>query len=97
MKFSKALVVDDYTDVASVTARTLVLLGIANQVEIASSGEEAWTMLASAHFDLVIADQRLPEMDGITLPLYRLDPREPSAAAKIRLLLHCGQESIICG
>jgi CheY-like chemotaxis protein len=67
MKFSRALVVDDYADVASITARSLLLLGIADQVEIASSGEEAWTMLASAPFDLVIADQRLPEMDGITL------------------------------
>lgn len=58
----------------------------------------------SAVVDLVAADEieRLPApatvtLDGIALPLYRLDARAASAAAKIRLLLQTGQESIGAG
>ncbi|HZE05582.1 MAG TPA: response regulator [Solirubrobacteraceae bacterium] len=53
------------------------------QVDAASSGEEALEALTREPADVVIADERLPEMDGVTL-LTRVRDRHPTT---IRMIL----------
>ncbi len=47
------------------------------------SGEEALAELARGHFDLVVSDHRMPNMDGLEL-LQRIRERSPST---IRMML----------
>ena len=61
----KVLVVDD-----SVTTRQLMrslLESAGYEVAVAPDGEQAWTMLSSAAFDLVVSDVDMPRMDGFSL------------------------------
>jgi two-component system chemotaxis sensor kinase CheA len=62
---SAVLVVDD-----SITTRTMekTLLETAGyQVRVAVDGIEAWTLLQSEAFDLVVSDVDMPRMDGFEL------------------------------
>ncbi|NIO03263.1 MAG: response regulator [Proteobacteria bacterium] len=60
------LVVDDDYHVANVVRRILVHEGY--HVETAKNGRKAMDLLMSTqHFDLVITDLQMPEMDGIEL------------------------------
>jgi CheY-like chemotaxis protein len=61
------LVVDDETEVAGVLADLLTLDG--NRVETATNGLVALEKMATAAFDLVMSDVKMPELDG--LGLYR--------------------------
>ncbi len=61
----KILVVDDSECIREVL--TILLLRRGYQCESATNGREAIDMIARAHFDLVITDVYMPEMDGITL------------------------------
>jgi two-component system chemotaxis sensor kinase CheA len=59
------LVVDD-----SITTRTMernILEGSGYRVRVAADGIEAWTLLKSEDFDLVVSDVDMPRMDGFTL------------------------------
>jgi PAS domain S-box-containing protein len=59
------LVVDDEPEVAEVLADMLSEDG--HRVDIAASGAAAVERLGKAHYDLVLADVRMPEMDGPAL------------------------------
>lgn len=72
---------------------------IAGQMEVRGLGivrlaDTAVETRVAAVIELVPADEieRLPapeevEIDGVTLPLYRLDPTAPSAVARLRLIV----------
>jgi CheY-like chemotaxis protein len=63
----KALVVDDNANARDINQQ--VIAGFGLQVEVASSGREAISMIQehaqSAAFDMVFMDWKMPEMDGI--------------------------------
>ena len=58
----KLLLVDDEENVLRALERVFVPVG--HQVLMATSGEEALTLLANESVDLVISDMRMPGMDG---------------------------------
>jgi CheY-like chemotaxis protein len=59
------LLVDDNRD--GLLVRRLVLEEIGCRVEVAQTGEEGLKMFQSRAFDLVVADHRMPRMDGVEL------------------------------
>ncbi len=61
----RVLVVDD--EFASLEVLALLLTGEGFSVATASNGEEALARLAENTVDLLIADYKMPKMDGITL------------------------------
>jgi CheY-like chemotaxis protein len=63
----RILVVDDDESVAFFTRESLLELGTAYHVEMASSGEEAWRKIRARPYDIVIADLRMQGMDGLEL------------------------------
>ena len=72
----RILVVDDDPGVAFFTKENLAGLGAAYHVEAVTSGEEALRKMAAEPYDLVIADLRMPGMNGLEL-LYRIRKRYP--------------------
>ncbi len=68
------LVVDDSTAIRSLVCDTLVAAGY--PVVEAADGQEALQRAQRARFDLVLTDQNMPRMDGLTLvrELRRLVP-----------------------
>src|ERR1700688_1835645 len=65
MMKEKILVVDDEEVLRNLAKEVLSEEGY--QVTLASSGEQAMEFLKKASFDLVIADLKMPGMDGIEL------------------------------
>jgi CheY-like chemotaxis protein len=65
MKKEKILVVDDEEVLRNLAKEVLSEEGY--QVTLASSGEQALEFLKKASFDLVIADLKMPGMDGMEL------------------------------
>ena len=61
----RILVVDD--DAATRFLFTSRLGSWGNQVTPAANGREAWELLTRNHFDLVISDWNMPEIDGLEL------------------------------
>ena len=61
----RALVVDDHPVNRMLLKHQLELLGL--QMELADSGRSALSLWQSQHFDLVITDCHMPEMDGYEL------------------------------
>ncbi len=61
----KILVVDDSDSMREVLTTLLSLEG--HQCESAANGREAMEKVIQGHFDVVITDVNMPEMDGITL------------------------------
>ena len=62
---AKILLVDDNS--TGLTARKLILVEHGYSVETAASGEAAWQILQTTHFDIVVTDYRMDGMDGIEL------------------------------
>jgi len=71
----RILVVDDEENVRFTTAAILEQEGY--EVETAGDGAEALSMVPRGHFDLVLTDLRMDDMDGITL-LHELQTRHPN-------------------
>jgi two-component system chemotaxis response regulator CheY len=67
MKLSEldVLIVDDHEAMRVMLARVLVRAGV-TQVRMAASGLEALALLAERPASLVLADQRMPGMDGLS-------------------------------
>ena len=61
----KVLVVEDEQDLCELIAETLIDEGY--EVTCAKDGAEAMAAASAAHFDVVLADMRLPKVDGLTL------------------------------
>ena len=74
----RILIVDDEPNALELMTRALTRDGHA--VDTASSGDDAWRQLQAARFDCVVADLRMPGMDG--QELHRLtqeaDPEQAS-------------------
>jgi len=71
------LIVDDDPDVVETCARILRWIG--HDCLTASGGREALDLLRRHRLDLILADFRMPEMDGLTLlaSVRRLAPEVP--------------------
>lgn len=71
---TRLLLVDDEEDLLAILAAELADLGY--QVALATSGREALSLAADRHFDAVITDYKMPEMDGLTMlaQLHALKP-----------------------
>jgi len=63
----RILIVDDDASTAFFLGENLTELGPGFLVETAGSGEEAQGKMTNQRFDLVIADLRMPDMDGLDL------------------------------
>jgi PAS domain S-box-containing protein len=61
----KVLVVDDEADIRETLAE--ILTGARHQVAMASSGREALARLAAERYDVILADLRMPDLDGRAL------------------------------
>ncbi len=61
----RVLLVDD--NVHGLTARKMILLDHGYEVETARSGEEAWEIFQTHHFDVVVTDLRMSGIDGVEL------------------------------
>jgi two-component system chemotaxis sensor kinase CheA len=84
----RLLVVDD-----SVTTRTLlrsILDGAGFEVATAADGEQAWQLLASNKFDLVVADVDMPLLDGFALTK---NIRESEELHKLPVILLTARET----
>jgi CheY-like chemotaxis protein/anti-anti-sigma regulatory factor len=71
----RILVVDDEENVRFTTAAILEQEGY--DVETATDGREALEMAARVHYDLVLTDLRMDDMDGSTL-LHEMQTRHPN-------------------
>jgi len=69
------LVVDDEADMRGLLKRTLAT-DLVCRVTTAASGKSALSCIEEDHFDLVLADIKMPEMDGLTL-LHRIKQNYP--------------------
>ncbi|MDY6830385.1 MAG: sigma-54 dependent transcriptional regulator [Thermodesulfobacteriota bacterium] len=66
MNLKSILIVDDETDMLQLLKRTLEP-DLNCRVETATSGKAALEQIAENHFDLVLADIKMPGMDGLAL------------------------------
>jgi CheY-like chemotaxis protein len=74
----RVLIVDDETKILFIFRRALALLGPECHIETLSTGAEALEAARHTHFDLVIADFGMPDMDGIALTeALRALPQDP--------------------
>jgi len=69
------LVVDDETGFANALARLLSRDG--HKVETAATGQDALLQIQARHYDLILCDLRLPELDGQDL-YHRLKTEAPA-------------------
>jgi len=76
----RVLVVDDEENVRVTTAAILEQEGY--EVATASDGREALEMAARGHYELVLTDLRMEDMDGSTL-LHELQQRHPSVVTVV--------------
>ncbi|HVF43676.1 MAG TPA: response regulator [Pyrinomonadaceae bacterium] len=76
----RVLVVDDEESVRITTAAILEQEGY--EVSTAESGREALAAAARAHFDLVLTDLRMDDMDGMAL-LHELQARHPNVVTVV--------------
>src|ERR1700759_3612952 len=79
----RILLVDPGSEVCERLRETMASAGPQWRVEWAAGGEEALRKLTGEPADVVIADEKLAEMDGVTL-LTRVRDRHPTA---IRMIL----------
>lgn len=79
----KILIVDDFATMRKLLMSMLTKLGF-KQVTEAESAPMAWDLLQKDHFDLVISDYNMPEMNGMEL---LSQVRQHSALAKLPFIL----------
>ncbi|KGM29150.1 chemotaxis protein CheY [Photorhabdus luminescens] len=79
----KFLVVDDFSTMRRIVRNLLKELGF-NNVEEAQDGAEALAKIRSSHFDFIISDWNMPNMDGLELLKVI---REDAQLAKIPVLM----------
>jgi len=70
------LVVDDIAAVRNILAQILRNLGVEGRIDAAGDGLEAWEMMQTSRYDVVVCDIRMPRMNGLELKrLLRATPR----------------------
>jgi two-component system NtrC family sensor kinase len=74
------LVVDDEAEIREALAE--ILLGERHRVATATSGREALERLSSEHFDVIITDMRMPDLDGRAL-YQEIERRWPGRARRV--------------
>ncbi|MGH8611640.1 MAG: hybrid sensor histidine kinase/response regulator [Gammaproteobacteria bacterium] len=74
------LVVDDESDIRETLVEILSL--DEHHVETAASGREALARLSSAHYDAIITDIRMPDLDGCAL-FQEIEARWPALASRV--------------
>jgi len=77
---TRVLVVDDEPELADVMRQ--LLEGAGYEVATAESGAVALQLLATARFDAIVSDLRMPDMDGAVL-WHKVSARHPSLAHAI--------------
>ena len=76
----KILIVDDEADIRETLAE--ILTGAQHRVATASSGREALERMATEHYDVILTDIRMPDLDGRAL--YReIERRWPERTAQV--------------
>ncbi len=72
---ARLLVVDDEPEIAELLAELLQAAGY--EVVTAHSGAEALRLLPTSHFDAIVSDLRMPDIDGAALwrEVLALEPR----------------------
>ncbi len=75
----RVLVVDDEATICDMVRDILVLDGY--EVETARNGRDGLAAVAESHYDCILADIKMPELDGPTLHA-RLKERDPDAARR---------------
>ncbi len=89
---AKLLVVDDESNLRLVVQKELSRQG--HEVETASDGETAWTLLEETDFDVLLCDINMPRLDGIGL-LRRLREKSQNPPEVIMLTGQATVESAI--
>jgi CheY-like chemotaxis protein len=76
----KILIVDDEAEIREILAE--ILTGAQHRVAAVSSGREALERMEAEHFDVILTDVRMPDLDGRAL--YReIERRWPERAARV--------------
>src|SRR5690349_10149316 len=79
----RILVVDDEADARYLECRLLARAGYV--VDAAADGEEAWQVLRSVSYDLVLCDQHMPRLCGLDLVA-----RMRGAGMAVPVIIHSG-------
>ena len=79
-KSRKILVVDDEADLRDSLAE--ILTGASHRVVTAASGREALERMAEEHFDVILTDVRMPDIDGCAL-YHEIEQRWPARASRV--------------
>jgi DNA-binding NtrC family response regulator len=79
---ARILVVDDEKNLRLVVQKELTRQG--HDVDVAMNGEEAWDMLESRDFDVMLTDINMPKLDGMAL-LRRMSENMPEPPEVIML------------
>jgi two-component system, chemotaxis family, sensor histidine kinase and response regulator WspE len=89
----RVLAVDDSLTVRELQRQLLGSHGY--QTDIAVDGSQAWEMLRSGHYDLVITDIDMPHLDGIELTrLIKQDPRLKSTPVLVVSYKDCEEDRL---
>ncbi len=83
----RVLLVDDETGFLEAMRKRLTRRGL--QVRLAAGGQEALDLLEQAPSDVVVLDQKMPEMDGMET-LRRLRARHP----QVRVIILTGHATV---
>ncbi|HEX8735478.1 MAG TPA: sigma-54 dependent transcriptional regulator [Pyrinomonadaceae bacterium] len=89
---AKILVIDDESNLRLVVQKEMSRLG--HEVETASDGEAAWSMLEERDYDVLLCDINMPRLDGIGL-LRRLKEKRQNPPEVIMLTGHATVETAI--
>jgi two-component system, sensor histidine kinase and response regulator len=76
-KHQKLLIVDDDHDFLVILQDLLAFHLGHLEIDTATSGTEAWSLIQLNHYDAVLSDVRMPDMDGFTL-LKRVSKERPN-------------------
>jgi DNA-binding NtrC family response regulator len=89
---AKILVIDDESNLRLVVQKEMSRLG--HEVETASDGEAAWSLLEERDYDVLLCDINMPRLDGIGL-LRRLKEKRQNPPEVIMLTGHATVETAI--
>lgn len=74
-KNAKVLIVDDFGDTAKILVEMFDHLNVAT--ESANNPEQAFAKVAGHRYQVVIADSRMPKLDGVSYSSRSVSPHPP--------------------